>query len=47
MEIVYYIIDNAKEDGMDRIRKLFKKFFEWIEKGVKKQPPSCGGSCCK
>jgi poly(3-hydroxyalkanoate) synthetase len=23
------------------------KFLKWIEKASKKQPPSCGGGCCK
>jgi len=24
-----------------------KRFLKWIEKASKKEPPKCGGSCCK
>ena len=24
-----------------------KRFLKWSEKGSKKEPPKCGGSCCK
>jgi hypothetical protein len=29
------------------MKKLIKRFLEWIEKASKKEPPKCGGSCCK
>ena len=29
------------------MKKIWKKFLKWIEKGAKKEPPKCGGSCCK
>jgi len=32
---------------MKTIKGWIKKFLEWIEKAAKKEPPSCGGSCCK
>lgn len=25
----------------------WKRFLKWIENASKKQPPKCGGSCCK
>jgi len=25
----------------------WKRFLKWIEKASKKEPPKCGGSCCK
>jgi len=24
-----------------------KRFLKWIDKAVKKEPPKCGGGCCK
>jgi hypothetical protein len=32
---------------MKKIKELWEKFLKWIEKASKKEPPKCGGGCCK
>lgn len=32
---------------MKYIKEKIKKFLNWIEKASKKEPPKCGGGCCK
>jgi hypothetical protein len=29
------------------MKKLIERFLKWIENASKKQPPKCGGGCCK
>jgi len=32
---------------MSKKENRWKRFLKWIEKASKKEPPKCGGSCCK
>ena len=32
---------------MKWIKNKWVKFLLWIEKASKKEPPKCGGGCCK
>jgi len=35
------------KDKKQKKDSWFKRFLNWIEKASKKDPPKCGGSCCK
>lgn len=28
-------------------KNILQRFLEWISKGAEKEPPKCGGCCCK
>ena len=35
------------EESDTGTKSILKRFLKWIEEAAKKQPPSCGGGCCK
>ena len=35
------VVKDKKKDSW------FKRFLKWIDKAAKKEPPHCGGNCCK
>jgi hypothetical protein len=41
------LLKNKGGGIMNWIKDRWNKFLTWIEKASKKEPPKCGGGCCK